>query len=92
MPITVTHSDFSHNLKFYLDEVDNNETILVTRSNQRTAAVISQDKLNALLQAVNVKGDSLDYAIARDKLIEVKVLPDDPVVESNDDYWEKFKN
>lgn len=53
--------------------------------------MISQDELNALLQAVNAKEDSLDYAIARDKLIEMKVLPDDPVVESNDDYWEKFK-
>lgn len=92
MPITITYSDFSHKLKFYLDKVDNNETILVTRLNQRTAAVISQDKLNALLQAVNAKEDSLDYAIACDKLIEVKVLPDDPVVESNDDYWEKFKS
>lgn len=91
MPITITHSDFSHNLKFYLDEVDNNETILVTRSNQRTAAVISQDKLNALLQAVNAREDSLDYAIARDKLIEMKVLPDNPIVESSDDYWESFK-
>lgn len=92
MSLVTTQSNFRHNLKSYLDEVDDNETVLVTRSNQRTAAVISQDKLNALLQAVNAKEDSLDYAIARDKLIEVKVLPDDPVVESNDDYWEKFKN
>lgn len=87
-----TQSDFRHNLKSYLDEVDDNETVLVTRSNQRTAAVISQDKLNALLQAVNAREDSLDYAIARDKLIEMKVLPDDPIVESNVDYWGKFKN
>lgn len=91
MPLATTQSDFRHNLKSYLDEVDDNETVLVTRSNQRTAAVISQDKLNALLQAVNAREDSLDYAIARDKLIEMKVLPDDPIVESSDDYWESFK-
>lgn len=91
MPLATTQSDFRHNLKDYLDEVEDNETVLVTRSNQRTAAVISQDKLNALLQAVNAKEDSLDYAIARDKLIDMKVLPEDPIVESNDEYWEGFK-
>lgn len=91
MPLATTQSDFRHNLKDYLDEVEDNETVLVTRSNQRTAAVISQDKLNALLQAVNAKEDSLDYAIARDKLIDMKVLPEDPIVESNDEYWESFK-
>lgn len=91
MPLATTQSDFRHNLKDYLDEVEDNETVLVTRSNQKTAAVISQDKLNALLQAVNAKEDSLDYAIARDKLIDMKVLPEDPIVESNDEYWESFK-
>lgn len=91
MPLATTQSDFRHKLKDYLDEVEDNETVLVTRSNQRTAAVISQDKLNALLQAVNAKEDSLDYAIARDKLIDMKVLPEDPIVESNDEYWESFK-
>ena len=35
--------------------------------------------------------DSLDYAILRDQLIKRNILPDDPIVESNDDYWEQFK-
>lgn len=91
MPIAITQSDFRHNLKDYLDDVNDNEIVLVTRSNQRTAAVISQEKLNALLAAVNAKEDSLDYAIARDKLIDMKVLPDDPIVEPTDEYWESFK-
>ena len=54
-------------------------------------AVISQEQLNTLLEAVNAKEDSLDYAIARDKLIEMHILPDDPIVEPTDDYWNSFK-
>ena len=35
--------------------------------------------------------DLTEYAVARDKLIAMKVLPDDPVVELTDEYWERFK-
>lgn len=92
MPIATTQSDFRKHIKDYLDQVNEDEqTVLVARSNQRTAAIISQEQLNALLEAVNAKEDSLDYAIARDKLIDMNVLPDDPIIESNDDYWNKFK-
>ncbi|WP_251576290.1 type II toxin-antitoxin system Phd/YefM family antitoxin [Limosilactobacillus agrestimuris] len=92
MPIATTQSDFRKHIKDYLDQVNEDEqTVLVARSNQRTAAIISQEQLNALLDAVNAKEDSLDYAIARDKLIDMNVLPDDPIIESNDDYWNKFK-
>ena len=35
--------------------------------------------------------ESLDYAIARDKLIRQGVLPDDPIVKADDAYWEQFK-
>lgn len=92
MPIATTQSDFRNHLKDYLDQVnDENQTVLIARSNQRAAAVISQDQLNALLEAVNAKEDSLDYAIARDKLIDMHILPDDPIVGSTDDYWNQFK-
>lgn len=92
MPIAATQSDFRKHIKSYLDQVnDDGQTVLIARSNQRTAAIISQEQLNALLDAVNAKEDSLDYAIARDKLIEMHILPDDPVVESNDSYWNSFK-
>jgi len=47
--------------------------------------------LNALLNAVNAKEDSLEYAIARDKLIDMQILPDDPIVEPDDSFWESFK-
>ena len=92
MPIATTQSDFRNHIKDYLDKVnDENQTVLIARSNQRAAAVISQEQLNTLLEAVNAKEDSLDYAIARDKLIEMHILPDDPIVEPNDDYWNSFK-
>lgn len=92
MPIATTQSDFRNHLKDYLDQVnDENQTVLVARSNQRAAAVISQDQLNTLLEAVNAKEDSLEYAVARDKLIDMHTLPDDPIVESSDDYWNSFK-
>lgn len=35
--------------------------------------------------------ESLDYAIARDKLIWQGVLPDDPIVKGDDAYWEQFE-
>ena len=92
MPIATTQSDFRKYLKNYLDQVNNeNQTVMIARSNQRAVAVISQDKLNALLDAVNFKEGSLEEAIARDKLIEMNILPDDPIVDPSDTYWESFK-
>lgn len=93
MPIATTQSDFRKHIKDYLDQVnDDNQTVLIARSNQRAAAVISQDKLNTLLKAVNAKTNSLEYAIAQDKLIEMHILPDDPIVNPTDDYWNSFKS
>lgn len=92
MPIATTQSDFRKHLKNYLDQVNNeNQTVMIARSNQRAVAVISQDQLNALLDAVNSQESSLEEAIARDKLIEMNILPDDPVVDPSDAYWESFK-
>ena len=93
MPIATTQSDFRKNIKDYMDQAANDEqTILVTRSKQPTVAVISQDKLNALLDLVNARKGSLDEAIAYDKLVEMHVIPDDPIVEPTKDYWDQFKN
>lgn len=93
MSIEVTQSDFSERVKTYLDQVTkNNQTVLVTCSQQKTAAIIPQDQLNTLLDAVTAKEGSLDYAIARDKLINMHILSEDPLVEPNDDYWNYFKD
>lgn len=45
----------------------------------------------SLKKSAQTKRDSLEYAIIRDQLIQKKKLPDDPIVESNDDYWDQFK-
>lgn len=92
MPIATTQSDFRKHLKNYLDQVNNeNQIVMIARSNQRAVAIISQDQLNALLDAVNSQESSLEEAIARDKLIEMNILPDDPVVDPSEAYWESFK-
>lgn len=92
MPITTTQSDFRNHLKDYLDQVnDEGQTVLITRANHRSVAVIPQEQLKTLLDAVNANEDSLGYAIAHDKLIDMHVLPDDPIVDPTDDYWNSFK-
>ena len=93
MTIAITQSDFREHIKDYLNQVtDDDETVYIARSNGRTAAVISQDKLNWLEKAVMAKEESLEYAIARDQLMLRGVIPDDSeIVESNDSDWGKFK-
>ncbi len=92
MTVALTQSDFRAHLKRYLDQVnDEDETVYIARSNSRSVAVISQEKMYWMEKALQAKEDSLDYAVARDQLIRRRVLPEDPLVESNDDYWEQFK-
>jgi len=93
MTIALTQSDFREHIKDYLDQVtDEDETVYIARTNGRTATVISQEKLNWLEKAVSAREDSLDYAIARDQLMQRGVIADDAsVIESTDEYWSKFK-
>ena len=92
MTLVLTQSDFRANLKEYLDKVNNEEeTIYIAGSNQRAVAVISQEKMEWLERALKAKEGSLEYAIARDQLIQRHVLPDDDIVESNDEYWNQFR-
>lgn len=53
---------------------------------------ISQEKMYWIEKLLHEKEDTLEYAIAREKLIEMHILPDDPIVKSNDDYWKKLMN
>lgn len=92
MTVALTQSDFRAHLKKYLDQVnDDDETVYIARSNSRSVAVISQEKMYWMEKAIQAKEDSLDYAVARDQLIRRHVLPDDPIVESDDNYWGQFK-
>lgn len=91
MPLVLTQSDFRANLTKYLDQVSDDEVIYIVRSNSRLVAVLSQEKLYWMEKALQSKGDSLEYAIARDQLIQRHELPEDPIVESTDNYWNQFK-
>lgn len=92
MTLALTQSDFRANLKEYLDKVNSEEeTVYISRSNQRAVAVISQEKMEWLERALKAKEGSLEYAVSRDQLIQRHVLPDDDIVESNDEYWNQFK-
>lgn len=92
MTLVLTPSDFEAHIKKYLDLVsDDDKVVYVARSNSRSVAILSQEKLYWMEKALQAKEDSLDYAIARDQLIQRHVLSDDPIVKSNDDYWEQFK-
>ena len=86
MTLALTQSDFRANLTKYLDQVN-----YIARSNSRLVAFLSQDKLYWMEKALQAKEDSLEYAVARDQLIQRHELPEDPIVESTDDYWEQFK-
>lgn len=92
MTAVVTQSDFRAHIKKYLDQVsDDDEIVYIARSNSRSVAVISQEKMYWMEKAIQAKEDSLDYAVAQDQLIKRQVLLDDSIVEDNDDYWEQFK-
>lgn len=52
----------------------------------------SQEKMYWIEKLLHEKEDTLEYAIARDKLIKMYILPDDLIVKSNDDYWKKSMN
>ncbi|MCO6542958.1 MAG: type II toxin-antitoxin system Phd/YefM family antitoxin [Lactobacillus sp.] len=67
MTLALNQSDFRAHLKKYLDQVnDEDETVYVTRSNQRSVAV----KMDWLERTLKAKEGSLEYAIARDQLIK----------------------
>ncbi|KRL83415.1 type II toxin-antitoxin system Phd/YefM family antitoxin [Ligilactobacillus apodemi] len=88
MTLALTQSDFRTNIKEYLDRVnEDDEVVYIARSNKQAVAVISQEKMYWMEKALQAKENSLEYAVARDQLIERHVLPDDKIVESNDEYW-----
>lgn len=65
--------------------------VYVSRTNNQSVAVMSQEKLYWMEKALQSEKDSIDYAIARDQLIQRHVLSDDPVTEAKNEYWGQFK-
>ena len=64
MTLALTQSDFRANLKKYLDQVnDDDEVVYIARSNSRSVAVLSQDKLYWMEKALRAKEDSLELSL-----------------------------
>ncbi len=66
MTVALTQSDFRAHIKKYLDQVNDDETVYIAKSNSRSVAVVSQEKLYWMEKAIQAKEDLLDYAVARD--------------------------
>lgn len=91
MTLVLTQSDFRKHIEDYLDMVnEDDETVYIALPNSKSVAVVSQEKMNWLEIAVQAKEDSLASAVARDQLIRRRVLPDDDIVESDDNFWCQF--
>lgn len=75
MTLATTQSDFRNHMKHYLDMVnDSSEVVYIARSNQRAAAVIDQDKLDWLERHAKANPESLEYAVAENKLKEYGIF------------------
>lgn len=95
MALAVTQSDFRNHIKHYLDLVnDDGENIYIARTKQRSAVIIDQNKLDWLERYVKTDQDSLEHAVAEDKLKEYGIIPDkDPVPDGQDydNFWKQFE-
>lgn len=92
MTLRVKQSEFKSHMNAYLDQIcQNDQIVYVSRTNNQSVAVMSQEKLYWMEKALQSEKDSIDYAIARDQLIQRHVLSDDPVTEAKNEYWGQFK-
>lgn len=54
----VNYTNVSENLKTYCDQVnDNDETIIITRKDNRNVVLISQDEYNNMLENIKILKD-----------------------------------
>lgn len=56
--LAVNYSNARENLKTYCDKVnDDNETIIITRKDNKNVVLISQDEYNKMLQNIKILND-----------------------------------
>lgn len=79
--LAVNYSELRNNLKDYCDKtIDNLETILVTRKNDRNVVMISLEEYNNLLENSYIMSDS-DYY--KDLIQRVKDVEEDKVIQKD---------
>ncbi|WP_099321036.1 type II toxin-antitoxin system Phd/YefM family antitoxin [Anaerococcus sp. Marseille-P3625] len=79
--LAVNYSELRNNLKDYCDKtIDNLETILVTRKNDRNVVMISLEEYNNLLENSYIMSDS-DYY--KDLIQRAKEVEEDKVIQKD---------
>ena len=79
--LAVNYSELRNNLKDYCDKtIDNLETILVTRKNDRNVVMISLEEYNNLLENSYIMSDS-DYY--KDLIQRAKEVKEDKVIQKD---------
>lgn len=60
--ITTNYSHFKENMKSYMDNVtDNNETVTVTRKDNKNVVMISEKTYNNLIENLHIMIDKANY-------------------------------
>ena len=79
--LTVNYTNLKEDMKSYMDKVtDDNETVVVTRKNNKNVAIISEESYNNLLENIYITSSKENY----DWLMESKgQLEDDELKEHN---------
>lgn len=79
--LAVNYSELRNNLKDYCDRtIDNLETVLVTRKNNRNVVMISLEEYNNLVENSYIMSDA-DYY--KDLIQRAKDVEDDKIIEKN---------
>ena len=79
--LTVNYTNLKENMKSYMDKVtDDNETVVVTRKDNKNVVLISEESYNNLLENIYITSSKENY----DWLMESKgQLEDDELKEHN---------
>ena len=60
--LTVNYTNLKENMKSYMDKVtDDNETVVVTRKNNKNVAIISEESYNNLLENIYITSSKENY-------------------------------
>ena len=79
--LAVNYSELRNNLKDYCDKtIDNLETVLITRKNDRNVVMISLEEYNNLVENSYIMSDA-DYY--KDLVQRVKDVEDDKIIQKD---------
>ena len=60
--LTVNYTNLKEDMKSYMDKVtDDNETVVVTRKNNKNVAIISEESYNNLLENIYITSSKENY-------------------------------